>query len=56
MSVLKITGLAAMLGLSSVASQAVPVFPDSNYSQAVASVEQVLGLSAWEQNFRTGCY
>jgi murein tripeptide amidase MpaA len=43
MSVLKITGLAAMLGLSSVASQAVPVFPDSNYSQAVASVEQVLG-------------
>lgn len=43
MSLLKLTALAAGFGLCSLASQAVPVFPDSNYSQAVASVEQVLG-------------
>ncbi|KKO44103.1 peptidase M14 [Arsukibacterium ikkense] len=43
MSLLKITALAAALGLYSAASQAVPVFPDSDYNQAVASVEQILG-------------
>ena len=43
MSLLKISALAAALGLCSAASQAVPVFPDSDYNQAVPSVEQILG-------------
>ncbi|WP_372626058.1 M14 family metallopeptidase [Arsukibacterium sp.] len=44
MSLQKIAALTAALALGSAASQAVPVFPDSDYRDTVASVEQVLGF------------
>ncbi|WP_290611361.1 M14 family metallopeptidase [Arsukibacterium sp. UBA3155] len=44
MSLQKIAVLTAALALGSAASQAVPVFPDSDYRDTVASVEQVLGF------------
>tara|TARA_R110002126_G_scaffold33382_9_gene104447 strand:+ start:197 stop:2869 length:2673 start_codon:yes stop_codon:yes gene_type:complete len=43
MALLKISVLTAVLGLGSFSGQAVPVFPDSDYRNTVASVEQVLG-------------
>ncbi|WP_290620925.1 MULTISPECIES: M14 family metallopeptidase [unclassified Arsukibacterium] len=43
MSLLNFSVLTTLFGLSAMASQAVPVFPDSDYRNTVASVEQVLG-------------
>ncbi|MDX1676441.1 M14 family metallopeptidase [Arsukibacterium sp.] len=43
MSLIARTALIAALGVFATASPAVPVFPDSDYSEAVASVGQVLG-------------
>ncbi|MBV2128329.1 peptidase M14 [Rheinheimera sp. SM2107] len=43
MSILKVSALTAALSLSALPSQAVPVFPNSDYSNSVASVEQILG-------------